>query len=70
MAETSKKSIEEMFDILDETITNLEKEDLSLDKAFSLYEEGMKMVKNCEEELDLVEKKVLEISGGITREFS
>ncbi len=70
MAETSKKSIEEMFDILDETITNLEKEDISLDKAFSLYEEGMKMVKNCEEELDLVEKKVLEISGGITREFS
>lgn len=66
-----KKSIEEMFDILENTISELERDDVSLEKSFKLFEEGMKLVSSCEKEIDLVEKKVLELSaGGNTVEFS
>ena len=64
-----KKSIEENLTALEEIINELSKEDVSLEKAFSLYESGMKLVKEVESEIDTVEKKVLEISGGVTREF-
>ncbi len=64
-----KKSIEENLTALEDTINELSKEDVSLEKAFSLYESGMKLVKEVESEIDTVEKKVLEISGGVTREF-
>lgn len=68
--QNEKKSIEEMFSALEATISELEKDDVSLEKAFSLYEEGIKLVKNCESEIDTVEKKVLSLSGGETHEFS
>ena len=68
--QNEKKSIEEMFSALDSTISELEKDDVTLEKAFSLYEEGIKLVKECESEIDTVEKKVLSINGGETHEFS
>lgn len=67
--EETKKSIEEMFNELDTTLSELEKDDVSLENAFSLYEKGMKLVKDCESEIDTVEKKVLELSGGSAHEF-
>jgi len=69
MAETEKITIEEKFKTLEATISDLEKDDVSLEKAFSLYEKGMKLVAECESEIDVVEKKVLELSGGSVREF-
>ena len=67
--ENKAKSLEENFAILDKTITELEKEDVTLEEAFSLYESGMKLVSLCEKEIDTVEKKVLKISGGVVDEF-
>lgn len=63
-------SIEENFNKLEETIALLEAEDVSLEKAFSLYEEGMKLINACEKEIDTVEKKVLCLSEGELHEFS
>lgn len=70
MADSEKKTVEEMFETLESTIEELEKDDVSLERAFSLYEEGMKLVKSCEEEIDTVEKKVLALNKGETYEFN
>lgn len=70
MENTEKKTVEEMFETLENTIAELEKDDVSLERAFSLYEEGMKLVKSCEEEIDTVEKKVIALSKGETYEFT
>lgn len=65
-----KLSIEEMFKKLEETVASLEKEDVTLEESFKLYEEGMKLVAACDQEIDLVEKKVLELNErGNTSEF-
>jgi len=65
-----KLTIEEMFTKLEETVSLLEKEDVSLEESFNLYKEGMTLVEACDREIDLVEKKVLELSaGGNTSEF-
>ncbi|MBO7334673.1 MAG: exodeoxyribonuclease VII small subunit, partial [Lachnospiraceae bacterium] len=41
-----------------------------LERSFALYKSGMEMIENCTKEIDLVEKKVLELSGnGETHEF-
>lgn len=66
-----KMSLEEMFSGLENIISELEKDDVSLERAFKLYEEGVKLTGLCESEIDLVEKKVLELTnGGNTIEFS
>lgn len=70
MAEEKKATIEELFEEIDKTITELEKDDLPLDQAFSLYEKGIKLTAECEKEIDTVEKKVQVLSGGELSEFS
>jgi len=68
--EDEKKSIEEAFQELEEIIGKLSDKDVSLADSFNLYSEGMKLVKSCSEELDDVEKKVLELSDdGTVEEF-
>lgn len=40
----------------------MEDPDISLEDAFSLYEQGMKDIRSCNEKLDLVEKKMMVIA--------
>lgn len=54
-----KLSLEEALEKLDETITKLQSEDVSLEESFRLYKDGMDYVKICSEAIDMVEKKVL-----------
>lgn len=69
--EKEKKNLEEMFTQLEETVGKLENNDISLEEAFSFYEKGVKLVKQCQEEIDTVEKKVLELKkDGTADEFS
>lgn len=50
MAESKKKlSFEEANARLQEIVETLDKNDLPLEEATSLYEEGVKMAKTCEE---------------------
>ncbi len=56
-------SLEDKFRELDEILSKMEKEDISLEDAFSLYETGMKKIRECNEKLDLVEKRMLVIAG-------
>ncbi|MBQ8956604.1 MAG: exodeoxyribonuclease VII small subunit [Lachnospiraceae bacterium] len=59
MSEKSKKmSIEESFEYLDEVIDKMEDPDITLEESFSLYEKGMKVLKEASKAVDEVEKKV------------
>lgn len=67
--EENKLTIEELFNKLEETVSELNG-DVSLEKSFALFEQGMKLVAECEQQIDTVEKKVLELNErGTTGEF-
>ena len=66
----NKLTIEESFEKLEEIIEKLSDSDISLSDSFELYSRGMKMVKECSSELDVVEKKVMALSDdGTLEEF-
>ena len=58
-----KITIEESFASLDVIIEELQNGDLTLEESFQKYEEGMKLIKNCNTALDKVEKKLEVING-------
>lgn len=62
--ELESMSLEEAFERLEGTIARLESEDITLEESFLAYEEGMKLLKHCNDSIDRVEKQVLMISAG------
>lgn len=54
-----KFSLEEAFLKLEETVAALEREDITLEQSFKEYQQGMELLKKCNETIDRVEKKVL-----------
>jgi exodeoxyribonuclease VII small subunit len=52
-------SLEEAFEKLDTLIEELEKPENSLEASFRAFEQGMQLVKYCNDAIDKVEKKVL-----------
>lgn len=58
-----KITLEESFDQLDQIIQELQNGELSLEQSFKKYEEGMKLVKNCNDAIDKVEKKLVVIDS-------
>ena len=58
-----KITIEESFASLDAIIEELQNGDLTLEESFQKYEEGMKLIKNCNTAIDKVEKKLEVING-------
>ena len=70
MGEEKEISLEEAFTRLQETIENLEKDDITLEQSFQECQKGMLLVKKCNEIIDKVEKKVLVLNeDGGTDEF-
>ena len=70
MEENNKFSLEEGFKKLDETIKEMEGDDVTLERSFQLYKEGIDLIKKCSDEIDTVEKQVLILSGnGEASEF-
>ena len=59
-----KQTLEESFDALEEILGELQSGELTLEESFKKYEEGMKLVKNCNEAIDKVEKRLVVINGG------
>ncbi len=56
-----EKALDELFAQLDERIAALQNREISLEESFRIYEEGMKLVKLCEDRIDLVDKQVMMI---------
>ena len=57
-------TIEENIARLDEIISKLDNKDTSLEDAFKEYESGIKLVKECNDAIDKVEKDVITLNGG------
>ncbi|MCI9438913.1 MAG: exodeoxyribonuclease VII small subunit [Lachnospiraceae bacterium] len=70
MGEEKKElSLEENFARLEEIIERLG-EEIALEEAFRVYGEGMAVLKQCNEQIDRVEKQVLKMSAeGQLEEF-
>ena len=57
--ENADKSLEELFAQAEELIGHMEEPELSLEDAFSAYEQGMQIIRACNSRIDQVEKKML-----------
>lgn len=55
-------TFEEAVENLDKVVKSLSEPELSLDDAFKSYEEGVLLLKHCNDTLDKVEKKVMLIN--------
>lgn len=63
-------NLEEAFGMLEETVADLEREDISLEDSFLVYQKGMELLKKCNQAIDRIEKKVLVLEeDGETHEF-
>lgn len=59
MAAKKTKTLEVAFDELKVIIDQLGQEDVTLDESFKLYNEGMKLLKFCNDSIDKVEKEII-----------
>lgn len=68
MNENEDFTIEEGFEQLDDIIEKMEDGGASLDETFSLYKNGMDLLKRVSERIDRVEKDVLKLDedGGLS----
>ena len=60
--EQEQRTLEEKFSELEELLEQLEAEDISLEDAFAAYSKGMNVLKQCNEQLDRVEKQVMKLN--------
>ncbi|MBP5281420.1 MAG: exodeoxyribonuclease VII small subunit [Lachnospiraceae bacterium] len=63
MADKKQVPLEKNFEKLEELIEVLADADVSLEDAFRAYGEGIAILKECNEQIDRVEKQVLVLSG-------
>ncbi|MBD5459451.1 MAG: exodeoxyribonuclease VII small subunit [Lachnospiraceae bacterium] len=61
-------TLEENFAELEKIIGSLEQDDVSLEESFAAYARGMRILKQCNEEIDKVEKQVQVITEDGTLE--
>lgn len=70
MAENQEVTLEEKLVRIEEIIHKMEDADVSLDASFQLYQAGIEQLKDCNEMLDMVEKKMQILNqNGELREF-
>ena len=63
--------LEEALDRIDALLNQMGVKDVSLEETFRLYQEGMRLLKNCREQIDRVEKQMIQIDEeGQIHEFS
>lgn len=62
-------SFEEALGSLEEVITELEKDDLSLDRALTIFEQGVGLMRQCDARLGSAQGKMKELLKGENGEF-
>ena len=58
MANKKELNIEDIYDKLDGLIEQMDNDDISLEDSFKLYNEGLSLVKECNEKIEKVEKDI------------
>ncbi len=64
MAEKKKMSFEEAMEKLEDIVSRLEGEKLSLDKALKLYEDGIGLAAKCAAELEDAKRRIKILQQG------
>ena len=63
-------TIEESIKELDLIVQRLESREISLEDSFTMYQQGMELLKQCSNKIDTVEKKMLKMNeNGELSEF-
>lgn len=57
--ENEEIKLEEAFEQVEAVLNRLEEEDTTLEESFQAYQEGMRLLKLCNDKIDHVEKQVL-----------
>ncbi|MEY8392497.1 exodeoxyribonuclease VII small subunit [Lachnospiraceae bacterium] len=57
--EKQEATLEETFQEMDAIIEKMQDREVTLEESFSLYEQGIKKLKYCNEKIDSVEKRML-----------
>ena len=60
-AEQEQFRLEEAFDRIEALLEKLQDKDVTLEESFGLYQEGMGLLKLCNENIDHVEKQMLQL---------
>ena len=64
------RKIEDAFEELDQMNEKLEDRETSLEDSFQIYQEGIRLLKFCNEKIDTVEKKMMQMNeDGTLHEF-
>ena len=63
LGESAEMSIEDAFARLQEILGRMEEDGITLEESFAGYEEGMKLLKYCNEKIDRVEKQVQKMNA-------
>lgn len=65
-----EQTLEMSFAKLDALIRDLESREITLEDSFKKYQQGMQLLKDCNEKIDTVEKKMLVLNeNGEANEF-
>ena len=66
----ANQTLEELFEGLETVIGTMEQPEVSLEESFQLYHRGMELLKSCNNRLDKIEKKMLDLDDeGEMHEF-
>lgn len=68
MVENQEITLEEKLARIEEIIHKMEEPEVSLDTSFQLYQAGIEQLKECNQMLDVVEKKmqILNLNGDLS----
>ncbi len=65
MPKEKSETFEQLYARLEERVGKLERGGLSLDESIALYEEGMTLARQCQEQLDAAELKVAKLKESL-----
>lgn len=54
----TKKTIEQNFEEIENIIKEMQEEEVTLDKSFELYNNGINLVRDCSAQIDKIEKQI------------
>ncbi|MFQ9515548.1 MAG: exodeoxyribonuclease VII small subunit [Eubacterium sp.] len=54
----SNNTIEENFAEIEDILKEMQSEQVTLDKSFELYNKGLKLIQNCNHQIDTIERKI------------
>lgn len=54
-----EKTLQDLFHDMDQILEYMEGKETSLEEMFDMYHQGMKLLKQCDEKIGTIEKKML-----------